>query len=255
MRLPIITRIAALCIAVSCTSAIADDFRFQVGSGFSFSSGKYGAKQSTSVQTTSFTGRVTWKKWKLRFYVPILDIRGPSSGTVIGGSGGGKGANVKTGIGDSSAVLTYTFDDAAMKPFYAVLGARVRLPTGSVKRGLGVGVTDFGVQGEAGATFDDSGVYLDVARRFRGRGHGPDPRLDGWISSVGLWKNATPKWQFGAYLSWSQRITKKLADEEEMGLYARYKITASLAAQAFAATGMTRSSPNADLGITLTYNL
>ncbi len=239
-----------LCVA---SPASADTIRVQLGAGYDFSSGRYGGTKSTDTQTISFNGRAVDGNWRLRLYVPFLNIHGPAGDVVIGGTPHALPSTVRRGLGDTALTLTYTIDDPDIAPLYGVIGGSVRLPTGSYAHGLGVGATDFGLQSEVGTQFDSWGVYLDIAGRLRGNHDKTGKRRNGLLASTGFWFNADDDWQLGAYYAWSQRVTRVLVDQQDLGALVRYKITPSLSVQLYGGIGMSRSSSSKDGGVRLSY--
>ena len=162
---------------------------------------------------------------------------------------------VRQGIGDTTAVSSYTVNNIADTPLYAVFGALLRIPTGSYANGLGVGAVDVGLQTEVGRSFGDYGVYASLAYRFRGNHAGEHDRLDGGLASFGGWYNATTELQAGAYFYWTEKIAVGLKSQDAIGAYARYKIDGSLSVQAYGESGFTSSSPDIVVGVRLGYSL
>ena len=281
-------------VALSPCPALSDPIHLQLWSGYEFSSGYYGEVQRTELQTVSISATARTGNWSLRLYVPWISLHGPSDVVVIGGSSGsgstsGSGgtsgssgdvgktpgtttpspgpvedallnaeppaSSVRSGIGDTTAVLTYSWNNIADTRFYAVFGALLRIPTGSYGNGLGVGAVDEGLNTEIGRSFGNVGVYASLGYRHRGNHTGTQGRLDGWLTSLGGWYDATPDLQAGSYFYWTEKIAVGLNPQEAFGAYLRYKIDGSFSAQAYGETGFTASSPDIVAGIRLGYSL
>lgn len=106
-----------------------------------------------------------------------------------------------TGIGDASLALTYSFNDIAGSAFYVDATGRVKFATGSERKGLGVGATDYAATGELGWDSGLYGAYVGGGRRFLGDNQLLD-RVDGWQAGGGAWVNVTPAVELGANVQW-----------------------------------------------------
>jgi hypothetical protein len=263
-RLPALARvhsmkwIAVLAVFAVIASAPAhadDDVRVQLSTGYDFTSGRFGFPTDTQISTVALTGRLSYERWRLRLYLPYLYIHGPAGAIAIDKGAGGKPLSVAHGLGDVTTALTYAFEDKALQPFYFVLGGALRLPTGSYSKGLGVGAVDYGLVSEFGLSYPRGGAYIAPAYRFRGNHTRVNHRLDGPLLTSGFWINADPDWQFGGYFGYSERTTRTLSDQEELGAYARYEIREGLTAQLYGGHGLSRASGDVNAGLRLQWSL
>jgi len=246
---------AATVLVLSSPAQAGGAVNVQLSASYDFTGGRFGNLKDTEVSTASLAARFTWDKWRLRVYMPFLYIHGPAGGIVIDRGTGGKVSSSAHGLGDLTTTLTYVFDDDSLKPFYAVLGGSLRFPTGSYSGGLGVGAFDIGLQSEFGLSYAKGGVYLAPGWRFRGNHTSANQRLDGALLTSGFWINLNPDWQLGSYIAWSERITRKLSDQEDLGAYVRYQIDPDLSLQLYGGHGLSRASGDIDTGVRLQWSL
>jgi hypothetical protein len=244
----------------------------QFTGGYEASSGRYGETVSTELQSLSLSATARYDDFSLRYSLPWLFLHGPASVVVIGGtggsatgtggtgssvgsSGGGGTATSRQGLGDSTMTFGYTARDIADTPLYAVFSLLVRIPTGDVAKGLGVGVVDFGLQTEVGGRFDSFGVYATIGHRFRGNRSGMHDRLDGWSLSAGGYDDISPDLQAGLFADWQRKIALGTQAQADAGVYVRYKIDSDVSLQAYALKGFTSGSPAILAGLRLGYTL
>ena len=74
--------------------------RWDLASGFDYSTGRYGAASDTSILSIPFAARLQTDRMRLELTVPYLDVHGPgsfASGVVVGGN---NASTTRTGIGD-----------------------------------------------------------------------------------------------------------------------------------------------------------
>lgn len=227
-------RFAALPLLLLCAAAHADDTRLQLATGAQYSDGEYGETTHTRALVMPLFARVSTGAWSFQLSVPYVNVRGPAalgevldddgldshggssnSGSGSSGGGGDDGGGDDdpstppadpakrdvSGIGDTSLSVAYQFSELGGTPFYLETRARVRLPTGSRRDGLGTGATDTIVSSELGFERPRGGAYLSGGRRFLGQA-GDVERVDGWQLGAGAWWNVNAHAELGVNYDW-----------------------------------------------------
>jgi hypothetical protein len=147
--------------------------RFSLGTGFDYSSGKYGDTATTDIFEIPVTGRYQSDNVTLMLTVPYISITGP--GGVIPGIGrAGQGNapnnpnNTKTarttssGLGDVTASAGYTFHSS--DTFDLDLFGNIKFGTADASKGLGTGENDYSAQ-------VDGYYWLDKTTLFAAAGY------------------------------------------------------------------------------------
>jgi hypothetical protein len=270
--------VAAFCL-ISPAFAAQAETKVDLSTGISYSSGKYGDITSTDVLVVPLSAKIRTGQWTFKVSVPFLRIDGPAGATVVlddsgGGSGGGgnsgpgggpdtpedngssggaagTGRN-ENGIGDTSLSATYSFEEIGGSSIYIDVSGRVRLPTGSEDKGLGIGATDYGLSTEIGVDKNGGGGYLSVGRRFLGSVTGLQ-REDGWQAGVGGWFNATERTSLGAGYDWRESSTTTGTDPAEVYAYVSVKMSDAWRINVNASAGLNDASADYGAGVTLTW--
>src|SRR3954469_13903655 len=146
--------LAAALLAATTQSALGADGLTTLSTGLDYTTGKYGASESTDILYIPFTGKYEIGPWTAKLVVPWIRITGP--GNVVGAPGdtvvlGGAstGRRTESGLGDVVASAFYNVLNERSAPFGLDLGGKVKLGTADENRGLGTGKNDFSVQADA----------------------------------------------------------------------------------------------------------
>lgn len=188
---------------------------------------------------------------------------GSSGGS--GGSGGGSddtpppspppGADPDrdvAGLGDTSLSATYSLPRIAGSPLYLDLRARVRLPTGSRRDGLGTGATDSALLTELGVDARHGGAYVGGGRRFLGRVAGVE-RVDGWQAGAGAWWNATRHVTLGVDYDWRDPSTRDGIAPQSVTGYLAWRVNDVWKVELNAGAGLSDAAPDYSAGVTFTW--
>ena len=276
--------IAAALAAMTTMSSADAQTRLQLSTGVDFSSGKFGGPTRTDVLAAPLTARITTGAWTFRGSLPFLSVRGDqavignqifvviddSSGRGSNSGSGGSGSDdaetitstlvtttamrrvTQSGVGDLSLSATYALNDVAGTPLYLDLSGRVRLPTGDEAKGLGLGVTDYGLTAELGRDADIGGAYISAGRRFLSDAQGIN-REDGWQAGIGGWLNASPRFLVGAFADWRESASGHGDDPAEIGAYVTFKATPAWKLGLNASAGLNDASPDFGVGVSLAW--
>lgn len=236
--------------------------RLSFTTGLDYSTGDYGQPVDTTVIAAPLSMRVDHGRWSFRVSAPFLSIEGPADVADTAGEGGGDGADgggaimrtgTETGIGDTSVALTRSFTRIDGKNAYFDVTTRVRFPTGDERKGLGVGATDYTLNGELGTSWTTGGVYFSAGRRFLGDRAGLVDRQDGWQSSLGGWVRTSEKTRVGGYFSWRDSSFENGEDPSEIGAYLSYRMSDRLRLSLNGNAGLSEASPNFGAGLRVTW--
>ncbi|HLO63828.1 MAG TPA: hypothetical protein VK165_12790, partial [Azonexus sp.] len=128
-----------------------------ISSGFDYSTGKYGAAQSTETLYIPLSAKYESGDWTWRATIPYIESTGPSA---VSGSGADRIAldNGPTtrrkvaGLGD--IVLSANLTVWAQGPWLVDVGTKFKIATADKNEGLGTGENDYAVQAEVYRTVD-----------------------------------------------------------------------------------------------------
>jgi hypothetical protein len=257
--------LACAAVLLAAAPARAADPTLQLSVNTDYTTGKYGDTRPTDVVYIPFSAKVIDGDWTFRATVPFADVKGPAGVIALTDEAGEANNNpaeelaedaarsrARFGLSDVSFSVSHAFNRIGGSPLYLDTTARVRLPTGDWRNGLGVGATDVFLDAELGADWKKGGAYVDVGRRFLG--NAPDfGRRDGWRASVGDWWNVTRKLQIGASYDWQAASVEGLPAYQLVGGYVSYRLDRHLRVQLYSGAGLSRSSPDADVSLGLFY--
>ena len=147
--------VAAVAAAILPAAAKDDDAQpdatgISLSSGFDFSSGKYGAGQTTDILVALTDITVQRGDFHFSASLPYLDIKGPDS--VIAGSNGipvaiRRGLTAirtkRAGWGDLNLSTTWSIPPEDMQDFQVDLTGHVKVATANADKGLSSGESDF----------------------------------------------------------------------------------------------------------------
>lgn len=126
-------------------AVLAADGTLTLGTGFNYSSGKYGGSTATDITSIPLLAKYEDEAWTWKLTVPYLSISG-SSGVVPGVGRIGAGSTATSnqqGVGDSVLASTYTsFYDGASGLGIDLTG-KIKFATGNADKGLGTGANDY----------------------------------------------------------------------------------------------------------------
>ena len=161
----ILATLALLAISVS---AVADD-QFSLGTGFDYSTGKYGNATSTDILYIPVTGKYESDKLTLKLTVPYIRISG--TGGVVQGMGRigpatGTTKTTNSGMGDITASAGYTVYSVNALTLDVV--GNVKLGTADAKKGLGTGENDYSAQVDGYYTLDKTTLFATAGYKVYG---------------------------------------------------------------------------------------
>lgn len=243
--------VALFMLAISLPS-IADD-QMSLGTGFNYSSGKYGNAKPTDILYIPVTGKYESDNLTLKLTVPYISITGP--GGVVMGMGRFGRATARTttttnsGLGDITTSAGYNVYSADSLAFDLV--GNIKFGTADANKGLGTGKNDYSAQVDGYYTRNRTTFFGTVGYKIYGSPAvvslnnepygtiGASQKL-GNITSAGIMLDvAKSPSQFGA-------------DQREVTAFVSQKITANIKVQANALKGFSDGSPDTGFGAMIT---
>ncbi len=262
-RLGLATIVAAQFVLLAQVASA--ETRLSFSSGVDYSSGDYGDTTDTEVVSVPLSARLATDNWSFRVSIPYLSITGPAdvADTVDGGGDGGDGTGAdgtiartgtERGFGDTTISATRSFRRLGGRDSnaYFDLTGRLRVSTGDESKGLGVGTTDYILNGELGTSGDAGGGYFSAGYRSLGDRKGVN-RQDGWQAGVGGWLRAGDKTRVGAFYSWRDASIEGNQDPSELGAYVTYRMSDALRVSVNAGAGLSEASPDYSAGVRFTW--
>lgn len=132
-----------------------------IGSGFDYSSGKYGGSTTTDILYIPLTGKYEWDDLTLKLTLPY--IRQTSTNDVVRGFGRirkptvQKVTTTEAGLGDVTAFADYTIYDGDSLTLDVYEG--IKFGTASSSKGLGTGENDYSTELDGDYTINQSSIY------------------------------------------------------------------------------------------------
>lgn len=219
-----------------------------VSTGIDYSTGKYGASESTDTLYMPFGVKYETGDWTLRATIPYVETNGPSN---VSGAGAdrvtltnGTGPRKKeTGLGD--IVLSGSWSALQKGPWLVELGAKVKLATADKNKGLGTGENDFSVQTEVYRTLDKHTLFGTLGYKKMGDPDGIDLK-DPFYASLGWSFRATQASAVGLSYDFRQKILAGGAPIREVTGFVTHKLDPHWKLQGYLVSGFSNASP--DLG-------
>ena len=240
------------------SSANAEEPEFRWGTGLDFTSGDYSDNQTTEILYVPFTGTALLGDFTFKATVPYIRIKGP--GTVVGGGEIGPitrgrvptGITMQDGLGDITASMTYT---AVMQnnTMFVDFTGKVKLPTASSTKNLGTGKADFTTQIDITKTTGGLNLFSTVGYRFMGNS---DVLLlrNGFLTSFGASVDVSNRASVGLIYDYRQSASISASNPSELTGFVSWKLTEKLRLQTYGIVGLSSGSPNAGVGLQISFH-
>ena len=242
------------------------DISLFMGTGYNYSTGKYGTATTTTIQSVPLLASVEYGDLTFDLTVPFLNVNGdpnviPGVGRVVNKNPkkrnkAGSTSGSASGIGDVVAGATWdAYTNDAYK-FGFSLSGKVKFGTGDKGQGLGDGATDFSVGLGTFKSFGPLTVTADV-----------DYTALGSSSYIALKKNLV-SYSLGALYRASDKVSLGLsydsggqaaqgvsaASTRELTAFAAYKLARHWKLQGYGLAGFSDGSPDYGGGASLKYS-
>ncbi len=244
----------ALCPAVFGPAALAqEDGKFSVGVGVHYSTGTYGAPQSTDILYVPVTAKYKTEAWTFRLTVPYLQITGPAN--VINGVGitgaAPNASSTRSGLGDVITAVTRNVYNSGASGWMVNVTGKIKFGTASAAQALGTGQNDYAFQGEL---YKVSGPVTSFGTLgYKVYGSPPGYALNNvFYGSVGGDYRFAPATSGGILVTYAQKVTAFSAAHFEALAFADHKVGQAWKMQGYILKGFTNSVPSLGAGLTLT---
>jgi hypothetical protein len=227
-----------------------------VGVGVEYTTGNFGAPQSTETVYVPLVVKHETGKWIFKGTIPYLRITGP--GNVIGGGpdrvvvpGVDNAVRTETGLGDIILSGFYNIKDERSGGLGVDLGAKVKLPTADEQKGLGTGETDYAFQADlfmplAGAT----SLFGSIGYRIYGDPPGTTLRNVPY-GSIGASHRLSGESSIGVAYDYRPWIISGGSPISEMTAFWSKRMTPEWKVQIYGVAGFSDASPDAGAGLML----
>lgn len=227
----------------------------KLGTGFDYSTGKYGFTQATDVWSVPLNASYEQGRWVFKTTIPYISIKGPAS--VVVGTGGAEGApprptsNTESGLGD--VTFSGTFHARPVPGELNVdLTARVKLGTASESKGLGTGETDYYTQIDLYQSFGNLTPFATFGYRFLGR-NASFALKDGPYATIGAAVRVSETVVVGAGYDWRSRIITGAQNGTDALGFVAVTPTPHWSLLGYLIAGFNAASPDLGLGGQATY--
>jgi hypothetical protein len=227
----------------------------KLGTGFDYSTGKYGFTQATEVWSVPLNASYEQSRWAFKTTIPFLTIKGPAN--VVVGSGGAEGVparpttNSESGLGDITVSATYH-----ARPVPGSLNIdvteRVKFGTASVSKGLGTGQTDYYTQLDLYQSFGKLTPFATVGYRVLGT-TATFALKDGAYVTAGAAYRVSEKVVVGAGYDWRSRIVREAKNGTDGLAFISATPTLRWNFLGYLLAGFNSASPDVGIGGQATY--
>jgi hypothetical protein len=251
----------ALAVAFAATvsqAGLAADGLTTLSIGADYTTGKYGASDSTDILYIPFTGKYEIDRWTYKAVVPWIHITGP--GNVVGApgdtvviDGANAGRRTESGLGDVVASAFYNLVSERSAPFGLDLGGKIKLGTADENRGLGTGKNDFSVQADVFKPIGALTPFGTLGYRWYGDPAGVNFKNVYYWSAGASYKTSQPTTVGFAY-DYRPRIVDNGSHVSEATVFVSHKLTPDWKLQVYGVKGFSTGSPEWGLGGVLAYS-
>lgn len=244
--------IFALAMFALAIPAMAED-QFSLGTGFDFSTGKYGAKLATDILYIPVTAKYETDDAFVKLTVPYIAITGP--GGVIRGVGLVHPANVRTvrttnaGLGDvttSAGRTVYSGDALSLD-----LVGNIKFGTADEKKGLGTGKNDYSAEFDGYYSIDRTTLFATAGYKIYGAPAGVTMHNEPY-GTIGASQKLSERESVGLMLDVAKSATPTSGDQREVTFYVSKNTSDHTKVQVNFLKGFATGSPNFGIGAMIT---
>lgn len=234
--------------------------QWKISTGFDYSSGDYGESQDTDITYIPVTVRYLKDPWLFKLTVPWIRIKGP--GGVIGGGpdgpvvtgGGSQARRTESGLGDVVASVGYALPGLMQQGTFVEFTGKVKFGTADEDEQLGTGENDYTFQVDVAQQFGAFTPFGTLGYRKTGDSNEFDLE-DVFFVSLGAGYKFTPATSAGLIYDFREASSSTSEDPQEIVGYVSHKLSDLWALTAYAATGFSDGSPDANIGFQITYTV
>lgn len=229
------------------------------GTGFDYTSGKYGSSETTDILYIPFYARYETGRAIFRLTVPYIRITGPGnvvgSGTdrvILPGPGGPR--RTESGLGDIVASGFYNVISERTSVIGLDLGAKVKLGTADEAKGLGTGENDYSLQADFFKPLS-GGYTLFGSLGHRWYGNPPGIEFKNvFYGSLGASYRFSAERSAGLAYDYRPEIIPGGGEISELTAYVSQRLSREWKLQPYAVLGFGRASPDYGVGLQIAYS-
>lgn len=245
---------ARLCASLLLPLVAQADGTWRFGAGLEYSSGDYGAVQSTEIVYAPLLIRYDSDAWRYKITLPYVSVSGPAN--LVEGSGAAtvatsSGAREASGPGDIVLGATRNLYRNDAGGWLVDLTGKLKLASADADAGLGTGEHDLAVQID---WLKQSGAWTwfgDLGKRRMGDTPSLDFR-DPWYASLGVAYRPDKRVQWALSHEARQALLSGSGRVAEWLFVFGYDLTPEHSLQLYAVKGIASGSPDRAFGMTLT---
>lgn len=284
------TLLSSAAMAKPASRSLADGLSLSVGADYS--TGKYGANESTKVYYMPFAATYNTGAFTYKLTIPYIRVTGPGdivpgglggtggssggagvvgcSGKVRNSSGTGRGfcppttttgagvVNTRTrttesGLGDIVAAATYAVLDDEASGVYVDVTGRIKLPTASESKGLGSGKTDYALQGYVEKSFGAPFVSLSLGYKWLGEPAGVSYK-NVTFGSLGAGYKFSKMTTLDLSYDWATSAVSGAERPQEISANLTHRINDQYKLSGIIYTGLSDANADVGGGVTLSYS-
>ena len=259
-------KLATLALLAISVPAVAEN-QFSLGTGFDYSTGKYGNAASTDILYVPVVGKYETDNLTLKLTVPYISVTGP--GGVVQGIGRvGPSVNVgspvnghipttsttsttsnNSGLGDVIASAGYTVYSANALTLDVV--GNVKLGTADASKGLGTGKNDYYAQTDGYYLLGQTTLFGTAGYRYYGSPAGTTLSSEPY-GAVGASQKLSDDASAGLMLDVAKSPSIYSGDQVDATVFITQKISTNLKVQANFLKGFANGSPDYGGGVMFT---
>lgn len=226
------------------------DFKWEVGTGLDYSTGKYGGATDTQVLSVPLDVKLQLDRVRLEVSVPYERVNGP--GTYAGGVIVDSGTpSTRSGLGDiTTGGYVLLNKDSVYFPAIE-LGGQVKIPTAA--SGLGTGKADYSAVANFYHSFTPRVMLFGTAGYQWLSDFGPYHLKDGVMASAGTNFRASTNTSLGFTVNYRQAYYDGLGDQFSASPYALWNFNKNWRIIGYGTVGMTKASPRLGGGFRIVF--
>jgi hypothetical protein len=229
-----------------------------LGTGFDYTSGKYGGTQTTDILYLPFYAKYETGPWILKLTVPYIRVTGP--GNVVGAGAdrvtlpeGTTERRTASGLGDIVGSAFYNVLSERSAPVGLDLGVKVKLGTADKDEGLGTGKTDYSLQADAFKLLGAVTAFGSLGYRVYGDPAGVDLK-NVFYGSVGGSYKLSSETSAGLAYDFRPAITPGGGKVSELSAFVSHRLSRDWKLQVYGVTGFADASPDFGVGAQIAYS-
>jgi len=248
-------------VAVAVEGSIADALvgaptgRYTLSAAYERSTGKYGERERTDIETLQGALRYRTDDYSLKITVPWIRITGSSD--VFAGFGPAGDPQFATsssaGLGDIVIAGSHVLFESTWLPSIDLSG-KIKFGTADTSRGLGTGKNDYTLQAEFYRPFGRFTALASIGYKWYGDPPGGNFN-DVTLGSLGGAYKLNDRSTLGVIVDSRQKVTRHGARMLESTSYLTYRLNRTWRFQVYVVNGFADGSADLSLGGVLFYDM